>query len=120
MISITLDWPDSDLSPNKRISRHRKIEAIKKAKYMGYILTLEAKAGQNADLSGDLILAIRIYPPDKRRYDVDNVLASLKPAIDGVCRGLDIDDRQFTKIHIERREVRKPGSVEIVIRRDIS
>jgi hypothetical protein len=36
--------------------------------------------------------------------DLDNMLASLKVGIDGMCQALEIDDRCFKKITIEISE----------------
>jgi crossover junction endodeoxyribonuclease RusA len=44
------------------------------------------------------------YPPNKRKFDLDNMLATMKSGIDGMCTALKIDDNCFKKISIEMAE----------------
>lgn len=41
-------------------------------------------------------LDITFCPPDRRRRDLDNMLASAKAHLDGVSDGMKIDDSDFT------------------------
>jgi crossover junction endodeoxyribonuclease RusA len=38
---------------------------------------------------------MRFYPPSKRRMDMDNAIASMKAALDGMADGLGCDDSLF-------------------------
>jgi crossover junction endodeoxyribonuclease RusA len=40
-------------------------------------------------------VAITFCPPDKRRRDLDNIIASFKAGADGIADGLGIDDSLF-------------------------
>ena len=52
-------------------------------------------------LSGPLRIEIEIYPPDRRRRDIDNVQKALLDALQH--GGLYEDDSQIVKLDIERR-----------------
>ena len=47
---------------------------------------------------------IIFYKPNRRYMDLDNMLASMKSGLDGMCQALEIDDRCFKKITIEISE----------------
>jgi crossover junction endodeoxyribonuclease RusA len=62
-----------------------------------------------------LRVTLRVYPPDKRRRDWDNVIASLKSGLDGIADALGIDDSRF-RLSIEMLpEVAKGGRVDVVL-----
>lgn len=44
---------------------------------------------------GKMVLSIEFCPPDKRRRDDDNMLASFKSGRDGVADALGVDDNKF-------------------------
>ena len=50
-------------------------------------------------LQGDLAMTLKIYPPDRRRRDIDNVLKSLLDALQH--GGLYRDDNQIKRLTIE-------------------
>lgn len=58
-------------------------------------------------------LHIAFHPPDLRRRDIDNLLASLKSAIDGICDAWQIDDSRFRRIALEMMDKVKGGKVVI-------
>lgn len=56
---------------------------------------------------------IDVYPPDKRKRDLDN---TLKGTLDALQKGgLYNNDEQIDLISIERREVCKPGRIVVTI-----
>jgi crossover junction endodeoxyribonuclease RusA len=62
-----------------------------------------------------LRITLRVYPPDKRRRDWDNIVASLKSGLDGISDALGIDDSRF-RLGIEMLpEIVKGGRVDVVI-----
>lgn len=63
--------------------------------------------------SADLAAMITVYPPDKRRRDIDNVLKAVFDSLQKA--GLYDDDSQIAKMSVERGHVVKGGSVEIVL-----
>jgi len=71
---------------------------------------LEAKVSQ---LDGPLAVHVSLFPPDKRKRDIDNVL---KPLLDA-CEhaGCFENDNQIAELHIVRQEIKKGGSCTILI-----
>jgi crossover junction endodeoxyribonuclease RusA len=65
-----------------------------------------------------LRVTLRVYPPDKRRRDWDNIVASLKSGLDGIADALSIDDSRF-QISIDMLpEVVNGGRVDVVVDAD--
>jgi Holliday junction resolvase RusA-like endonuclease len=62
-------------------------------------------------LEGPLIIDIRIYPPDRRRRDIDNVQKALLDAL--AHGGAYHDDSQITRLTIERHEIISGGKVTV-------
>ena len=77
----------------------------------------KAKAQRQAAylLSGSLNytgggLKITFFTPDNRKRDLDNLLAAMKPALDGMARAIGVDDALFRpllidKVKAERRDL---------------
>ena len=64
-------------------------------------------------LEGRLSLHVSLYPPDRRKRDVDNVL---KPLLDAMEQaGCFENDNQIDELHIIRREVEKGGSCVVLV-----
>lgn len=59
-------------------------------------------------------LSITFNPPDKRRRDLDNMLASCKAMLDGLASAMKVDDYEFT-ITLRRGDPVKGGAVAVVI-----
>lgn len=70
--------------------------------------------GKPPKLTGRLSVLLRVNAPDKRKRDIDNVV---KPSLDALTKaGVWQDDSQLDDIQILRGEIRKPGSLFVVIR----
>ncbi|MEJ7933513.1 hypothetical protein WG907_04475 [Sphingobium sp. AN558] len=59
-------------------------------------------------------LTLRFCPPDRRRRDLDNMLASFKQGIDAISETIGLDDYHFG-LTLSRGEPVKGGSVEVTI-----
>lgn len=117
MITITLPWLDSRLLPNRKNGMHWtathkiKQEALKNA-FLATKKEIWGKDIGNAKKS----LKIVFYAPDKRKRDLDNLLAAMKPSIDGIAQALGIDDSLFRPITLNMGlDPDKKGFVEIEI-----
>jgi Holliday junction resolvase RusA-like endonuclease len=93
--SVVLRWPDAALSPNGRVhymTRHRAVTKYRSlARYLG--------DGQKRLKKP--VCAVLPLVATKRRRDLDNVLASLKSALDGLTdAGWWEDDHDITGFHI--------------------
>jgi len=63
---------------------------------------------------GRLEVEVDLYPPDRRRRDVDNIL---KPLLDSLQHGgIYVDDSQIDELHIHRRECVPGGCVRVRLR----
>lgn len=66
-------------------------------------------------LTGPLAIEIEVFPPDRRRRDIDNVQKAL---LDGLEHGGAYDDdSQIMKLTIEKRSVVKGGRTHVRIRK---
>lgn len=64
-------------------------------------------------LAGDLEMTIEVYPPDKRRRDLDNILKSLFDALEKAR--VYNNDSQIAKLHVIRCNVVTNGLVQVKI-----
>lgn len=116
---IQLPWPDRRLSPNAR-THWRVSTGPKQSARIGAGWATIAAAGLHetrvalGSHDGPIPIVVRFYPPDGRRRDIDNMLASLKSALDGVADALMVDDNRFRPT-LALAEPEKPGKVIVEI-----
>lgn len=103
-IKVQLPFPKSEFSGNGRKSHIFKAHDLKKARITGRLCTLEALGGRKAapifddkDYQNRAITIQVVVNPKNRQCvrDEDNMLASLKPYLDGLADALGVDDRNF-------------------------
>lgn len=76
-------------------------------------LVVEAAAECGVKLDGRLSIFLSMYPPDRRRRDLDN---TLKAVLDALAHaGCYEDDEQIDEIHIVRKPVLRGGRCKVVI-----
>lgn len=97
-IVIRVGIPDRCLSPNARVHWARRAKAKKAARYSAQWSAAEAMGRlwprQNAPKWEAATIEPRVYWPNRHKVDGDNMLASLKSAIDGLTdAGLLADDK---------------------------
>jgi crossover junction endodeoxyribonuclease RusA len=113
--AVQLPWPDKRLSPNARVHWAVKDKARHEAKETAYFQTYQV-AGEWQPPEGPLLLTVQACPPAlERKRDLDNVLASLKPTIDGLCHALKIDDSRFAAVTVVRGDPSGAGSVTLEV-----
>lgn len=113
---IELPWPPKELSPNARKHFHAKAAAAKAYREQAYWLTKKARRPTLPD-EGVLVLRIDFFPPDARKRDLDNMLASIKSGLDGIADSWEVDDQRFS-FWIHRAEPVKGGKVVVRTRTD--
>lgn len=90
---IRLPWPPKELSPNARVHHHALARVKKKYRSeCGWELKAQGVKKIEAD---ELHLSITFYPPDKRRRDWDNMLASIKSGLDAISQQIEVDDSKW-------------------------
>jgi crossover junction endodeoxyribonuclease RusA len=110
---ITFPWPPKELSPNARVHWAEKAKAAKKYKSDCLWICREAKVQPEID-DDEFHLIVEFRPPSKRRADIDNMLSSIKQALDAVSEATGIDDSKFA-LHLKRVSPVKNGAVVISI-----
>ena len=115
MITIELPWPDKRLSPNARVHWREKAKVKGGAKYDAWWDTYDTDKGYR--LSANVYYAAQyiFHPPDRRKRDIDNCLAMMKAAQDGVCEYLEMDDSRIKRTVLEWGEVVKGGKVVLTL-----
>jgi len=116
-MKITLPWPDRRLSPNSRahwaVTSKVKAKARKDAAYLTYD-AMQKHLATRAHFAGEHRLPVKVtfYPPDNRRRDDDNMVASFKAWRDGIADAMGVDDRRFApEYHFA--DAAKPGRIEV-------
>ena len=90
---IELPWPAKVLSPNARVHWAVKSKAVKLSRAAAFYFV---RAVERAALPWDRVkVRMEFLPPDKRRRDRDNLIASMKAATDGIADAIGIDDSRF-------------------------
>jgi crossover junction endodeoxyribonuclease RusA len=115
MNQLVLSWPDKGLSPNARLHHHAKAKLTKLARESAYWLTKQAWIA-TPEGDAEIMIHLDFHPPDKRRRDLDGMLASAKAQIDGMADALEVNDYRFAYT-IRRREPVKGGKVVVWIDR---
>lgn len=74
---------------------------------------LQQRRGPSAPLSGRLAIAVTLFPPDRRRYDMDN---RLKAVLDSLTEARVWEDDRYVKIiHLEEGGIVKGGACRVCI-----
>ena len=107
---ISLPWPEKALSPNERVHHFALARAKKDAKASAYYLCLEAIG--RAKVSAPLSVVVTFCPPDNRKRDLDNMIASFKAAQDGIAQAIGIDDSEW-QVSYQRGPVKRRGEVVV-------
>ncbi len=128
MIELELPWPPS-VNHYKRVGRtittkngkmYQQRVNTQETKTFYYEVWLKVKSWnainrKNLPLGStiDLCLYVDLYPPDKRRRDIDN---PIKVLLDSLVKGeLIKDDSQISRLLIERRGIIDQGKVVVRI-----
>ena len=110
-IQLELPYPPSVNHYWGQAGNHRFI-GKKGKEFRAAVSDAVCEAGIQA-LEGRLAVHVALYPPDRRKRDIDNVLKSLLDACEHA--GCYENDSQIDELHIIRRDVIKDGACTIVI-----
>lgn len=115
--AFVLPWPFRELSPNARVHRMHKAELATYARGLGLLSARNVlvDAGQ-PQIAGSLEMRIVFHPPDGKRRDLDNLLASLKPYLDGIFQALGADDSLISRLVLDRGGTAPGGQVDVWVR----
>jgi crossover junction endodeoxyribonuclease RusA len=108
MIKLPLPYPPS-VNHYWHLGRQGRVFIGKKGR--GYRATVVAllKLYNVIKLEGRLEINISLYPPDRRKRDLDNVLKAL---LDALCHaGVYNDDSQIDVLRISRKDPIKGGEI---------
>lgn len=114
-VKLLLPWPAKELSPNARVHWSRKSRLVKLARQAAWGAVLEARGRTPAIRGERLHLTWTFCPPDRRRRDADNIIASLKASADGIADALHFDDSKFVSTY-QFGEPVKGGAVLVTVR----
>lgn len=117
MLSCVLPYPPSALRPNAVNRQYWQKSRTAAALYKS-LCAIELREQGLGKVDADrLHLTIQFCPPDARRRDLDNMLASVKHGIDAISDAVGVDDYHFG-FTISRGPVVKGGEVRISITED--
>lgn len=110
-VTYRLPWPPS-MNGYWRSFRGRQIIS-KRGREFREQAVAAIKMQHGKTMSGRLCAKIELYPPDRRRRDIDNLL---KPLLDALTHGGAIaDDELFDELTITRQSVVSGGEVIVFL-----
>lgn len=120
IVEIWLTPPARGLSPNARVHRMELARLRKAARAEARFAASNIRPGAREPLfAGPVRVSVTVcWPAGRRRMDVDNVIAALKPSWDGFTDGmLWQDDRQIADIRVEQvTGWEAPGRVYVTVK----
>jgi crossover junction endodeoxyribonuclease RusA len=118
MLTIELPFPSRELNPNRKSGRHwGETSAAKRAyTHTCWALTLQAMKG-GGTVPEEFNIPVKItahFAMESRMWDADNLLAAMKPGLDGIAAALKVNDNLFDPITISRcYDTREDGRVVV-------
>lgn len=111
---VYLSWPPRALWPNARV-HYMALHKAKKAyaEECRWCCKL-VRLPQMTDAKR-LNASITFAPPDRRRRDMDNMLAAIKAGIDAVAAHVGVDDSKWTMTLTLAKPTDGPGQVRIAL-----
>jgi crossover junction endodeoxyribonuclease RusA len=118
-LTLRLPWPGPKLWPNgnKGGSWATKAGPKKLAKDAAYIITFSEYSARNRPSLGEGPIQMRVVfcQPNGLRRDLDNALAAMKSALDGVSAALGVDDRRFRPVICDWGPIIPGGEVRVTL-----
>ena len=104
--------PPRELSPNSRLHWSRKVQP--KQQVQGDLIALMVEQGWSMKPLHKADIHVRFGLPDKRRRDMDNLIASSKAMLDAL-KGRVIDDDQITQVTVDYSWFESPRKPQTII-----
>ena len=111
MLSLDLPWPPS--ANHYQGQKYGKRFLSEKTKAFRLHVSEMAAERNLAPLTCELELFIALFPPDKRKRDIDNYIKQTFDALQHA--GVIEDDSQITKLTVIKRPPTKGGKCNVVI-----
>ena len=116
MMTVTLGWPSRALSPNARTHWSTLARAKKAARREAYVAAnIAAVLAGVSSVGSSVCIQATFIPPDARRRDLDNLIASIKPHLDGISDAILIDDSRWIWAAPVMAKPEKPGRVVVTL-----
>jgi crossover junction endodeoxyribonuclease RusA len=112
MMTVILGWPSRALSPNARTHWAMLARAKKAARVEGCV---ETRLAGNLAGASSVRIQVTFIPPNARRRDIDNLIASIKPHLDGIADAIGIDDSRWIWAAPVIAAPEKPGRVVVTL-----
>jgi len=109
-MKLELDWFNKVLNPNSRSHWRPIAKAKKKQRSDAFYLAKEVGTPPKQELYE---LNIIFHPPCKRSRDLDNCMAGIKGALDGIADAWGVNDKNFRFPNPDFGEVIKNGKIII-------
>jgi crossover junction endodeoxyribonuclease RusA len=110
---VIVAWPPRMLQPNART--HWAPLAKAKASYRESCGWLTKQAGIKLDPLDWPTVEFTFVPPNRRKHDLDNLLAAMKSGIDGMAEVIGCDDSRW-RLVISRDDINLGGFVRVEFR----
>lgn len=116
-MTLTLPWPPSvnHYWRNVIIGKRPRVLISKEGREYRRAVMVHCFLWHRRDTTPEppLRMTIQVYPPDKRRRDIDNLCKGLLDALQHA--GVLVDDNDVASLHVERCAVERPGKVVITL-----
>lgn len=109
MVTLTLPFPPS-VNTIWRAFKNRVILSKKGRDYYKRAAVILLEQGIKTPTPEPVSVRIRVYPPDRRRRDLDN---TLKAVLDAMSKRVYCDDWQIVKIEATKHEPITGGRIEV-------
>ncbi len=111
-MQVELDWPPRACMPNSGAHVHARTRERRRQRRAAAGAALVASELPPGPLAVQLVFT----PPDRRRRDLDNLIAACKGALDGVFEANGRDDADVQLLAGRwSGDVRRPGSVLVTV-----
>lgn len=118
VLRFKVDWtPPPTLGQNSHKHWRHKHPDEQSSNFVGWTAANASRYGAQDVPDMPVLVAIIHWEKKSRKKDADNALGTLKQLVDGICKGIGIDDRQLiTSMAFQKVDPQKRGYTEIYIR----